>query len=179
MPQETPKPEPKTFVQLRIKCPACGGILESEPLKPDGTNSRAPVRCTGCQRTWVNYHAVCQAKIAASKAQKVGPVDMARLGLEKTRVAIRAGRNVLEGSARIQEMLVGLFSEFKNFNGMESMQLIGEDLEDIAGQSLVSLDDIKSALAGRLGPDPERRRAKDVTGQRRPTRKQRRAAAEG
>jgi len=120
-----------------------------------------------------------QAKISANKAQQVGAVDMARLGLAKARIAIRAGRNVLEGAANIQNMMQAMASEFRNFAGLESLQVIGEDLEDIAGQSLLSLDSIKDALAGRMGPDPVRRRAQDVTDKpRRKTRRQRRAAAQ-
>jgi hypothetical protein len=157
-----PAPAKKTYVQLRVKCPICQGVLESEPLDGKG-NQSSPVLCTGCKRTWVNFKALVQAKIAANRAQRVGPVDMARLGMAKARVAVRAGRNVLDGAMNIQEMIRSIASECKNFAGQESIQTIGEDLEDIAGQALLSLDAIADAMAGRMGPQPIRTASRDIT----------------
>jgi len=161
MPEPEPTPRKTSATPLRLPCPRCQGQLER--VEEVGiANPRSLIRCTSCQTGWDDYKEVVAEGRARKHRERGAPLDLkkAQEALRKTKVGIRAGRNVVSGIRSIGQIVQRMAGEVlslqeKDAEGVQdAIERIGGDFEGIVDQVLLATEHVDEARKGNLTPEP-------------------------
>lgn len=138
------------YVQLRMKCPACQGILEKET----GTE-RELIRCRNCELQWAGLKALLAAKVVAEKSRfKIPTLDQVKTALQIGKIGVRGARNVAGRGRAVSDYVKDIIADVADFDS-ESVKRVGQGVEAIVDQLILAVEDVQDARSGKLGEEPE------------------------
>jgi hypothetical protein len=120
---------------------------------------REGIVCSQCDRKWPSYIKVFTESQAKMRPPEKPTLDRIEDVLQKTRAVIRGSRSVADRVRAATGAFKEALAELQQFDGQESVAVVGEKVEGIVEQALLAIGDIKQAKGGRmidLPPVPER-----------------------